>query len=338
MNATIPESLRAFLSGLVDYAGLFPPARLDLAVALRNHLNHRHGDDAWMLGRFIVPAGRLTELPPLLPSSGEGARPLRLSVLVGGGADIGSAADTLAADLRRVQNLVDEHGDRVTVEALETRLPETVAQSADPDQTARAVDAILERVGGAGLAALDLAVESPGPAAFAKRDAPAIAELGAARRAGLPPQVDRLAYKLRCGGVDAEAVPDLRRVAAVLTACRDRGVAFKATAGLHHPLRGPAPELPVVMHGFVNLFGAGFLAHGAGLDDSDVAACLDERAPAAFVFDEGGFAWRDRRVDTATVQRLRREALLGFGSCSFDQPREELRALGLLPGLFPPAF
>jgi hypothetical protein len=84
------------------------------------------------------------------------------------------------------------------------------------------------------------------------------------------------------------------------------------------------------MHGFLNLFAAGLLVYGAAADEETAAACLAENDPGAFEADDAGFGWRGRRVATAEIARLRREKLLGFGSCSFDEPRDDLRALGLL--------
>jgi hypothetical protein len=55
------DSMRALLSRLIDYAGLFPPAKLDMATTISNYARYREGDDAWMLGRLIVPASRLDE-------------------------------------------------------------------------------------------------------------------------------------------------------------------------------------------------------------------------------------------------------------------------------------
>ena len=58
------------MHGLIDYAGLFPPASLDLAAAVRNFTWYRLGDDNWMLGRFIVPASRLQDV-----AAGRGLQP-----------------------------------------------------------------------------------------------------------------------------------------------------------------------------------------------------------------------------------------------------------------------
>jgi len=58
------EALRALLAGAIDYAGLFPPAGLDMPEAARNYANYRSGPHAWALGRFIVPSARLNEVDP----------------------------------------------------------------------------------------------------------------------------------------------------------------------------------------------------------------------------------------------------------------------------------
>ena len=55
------RSLQTLLAGAIDYAGLFPPAKLDMDTAVKNYAAYRRGHRAWALGRFIVPAGWLTE-------------------------------------------------------------------------------------------------------------------------------------------------------------------------------------------------------------------------------------------------------------------------------------
>jgi len=115
-----------------------------------------------------------------------------------------------------------------------------------------------------------------------------------------------------------------------------RRVPFKATAGLHHPIRsmraltyaGDSPR--ATMHGFLNVFCAAALAwHGLG--EGTVSELLEETDPAALEFDEAGFAWKGHRLDTSQIQTARREFAHSFGSCSFEEPVADLRELGLLP-------
>lgn len=63
------EALRELLRGLIDHAGLFPPASLDLPEAVDNYRAYRSGPHAWMLGHFVIPAARVAEAPVDLPLS-----------------------------------------------------------------------------------------------------------------------------------------------------------------------------------------------------------------------------------------------------------------------------
>jgi hypothetical protein len=118
--------------------------------------------------------------------------------------------------------------------------------------------------------------------------------------------------KVRCGG---ESVPSVGELAEFTRACREAGVAFKATAGLHHAVRTDSE------HGFLNLLAA--VVFG---DEEEALAEADENA---FRLDEERFGWRDReaRVDELVAAR---ERLSGIGSCSFSEPVEELERLRML--------
>ena len=125
----------------------------------------------------------------------------------------------------------------------------------------------------------------------------------------------RAGAKIRCGGT---TLPSVEEVAAFVAACRDAGVPFKATAGLHHPIRSGD------RHGFLNLLAAAVFA------DGDLEAILAEEDPSAFTLDEGGFGVHDHRADADTIAAARAELFIAYGSCSFDEPTGDLIALGLL--------
>jgi hypothetical protein len=127
-----------------------------------------------------------------------------------------------------------------------------------------------------------------------------------------------IGFKLRCGGTTA--TPPADRVAFTITACRDAGVPLKFTAGLHQPLRHGA------VHGFVNVFVAAALASARGLDEERVRAVIEDDDAASFAFDDDRLRWRDLSATTEEVAAARR-LVVGFGSCSFDEPREGLRSL-----------
>jgi hypothetical protein len=138
--------------------------------------------------------------------------------------------------------------------------------------------------------------------------------------------------KLRTGGVRAEAIPSVGDVAAFIVACAERRLPFKATAGLHHPVRAAFPltyeaDPPrAVMHGFLNVFlAAAFAWHG----DRDIEPVLAETDPGAFRFDDRA-QWLGRSLHTDQVREARLQFAHSFGSCSFDEPVRDLQSLGLL--------
>lgn len=128
--------------------------------------------------------------------------------------------------------------------------------------------------------------------------------------------------KLRCGN---EVFPSVEAVAAFVAACRDAGVPFKATAGLHHALRRPP------RHGFLNLLAAAVFAHADGLPEEELVPLLAEQDPAAFAVDAGGLAVHRRRAGGAAIAAARTDLFTAYGSCSFSEPVEDLTALGVLP-------
>jgi hypothetical protein len=289
------RSLRALLAGAIDYAGLFPPASLAMSDAVAEYAAHLAADDAWALGRFVVPAGRLEELAAAgraVPAPNE---PWRLSVLVG---------DDLAEDGARAGSFA-ARSTRFLVDAVEGR----AATAEEVLRVGRSLPAAPERY-----------VEIP-----------------------LTPDVDRLvdavraagtSAKIRTGGVIPSAFPAAAEVGAFLRSCRAAGIAFKATAGLHHPIRAEYPltyesgSAVCTMYGFINVLVASALAWQRE-DDSIVVGALTERDHAAFRFGDSAVTWRAYSVGVESIESSRRHFVRAIGSCSFREPLEGIAALGL---------
>ncbi len=290
------NALRALLGGIVDYAGLFPPAALDMASAVRNYASYLAERDAWMLGRFVIPVARLGELdriPGGLPSAPE--RAWRLAAL--GGASI-------EADVERARAFNAEHR-RAIIDVLEVK-----ATSVEE------IDRIAMAVG----SDFTTFVELPSAADLAPL-------LAAIKRRGL-------SAKIRTGGVVADVFPSAELVARFIRACLRAGVAFKATAGLHHPVRASyrltydAGGPTGMMFGYLNVFLAAALM-ASGLNDDDAIRLLDERDPDAFDLRAGTVGWRGRVITVDDARRVREHVAVSFGSCSFREPVDELKALAL---------
>ncbi|HEY4218327.1 MAG TPA: hypothetical protein VGM67_14395 [Gemmatimonadaceae bacterium] len=291
-------ALRALLAGIVDYAGLFPPAALDMPTAVRNYASYCAEDAAWMLGRFVVPIARLDEFAAAREKIGDDQPEWRLTGIAG--ADV-------AADLVRVREFNRAHGGQSSIDSIEAKLG--------------TVDAIRAAAAESAADACSLFAEiplEPDPAPLVQ----AIKAVG-------------ISAKLRTGGVTPEAIPSPAFVGRALRRCVDAGVRFKATAGLHHPLRAEHPltydtGAPVgVMYGYLNVFLSAAFMH-EGMSDSDAERLLDERSVAAIQVSDSGIAWERFRLSTDQVRHIRSELAVSFGSCSFREPVDELRDLALL--------
>lgn len=296
------KAIDALLAGLVDYAGLFPPASEDMRPALESYASYLESSDRTALGRFIVPLRRLKELEDegegILPL-GPDSEPWRLSVLV---------ADDVHAAGEEMLKFNCHHW------------------SGSPD----------------GHAVIDVA----------ELKASTVAEIES-QRAELPrfftpyfeipikgdvsPLVKALAgvgsrAKIRTGGVTPEAFPPAEEIIDFITVCRREGVPFKATAGLHHPIRGSyrltyEPDSPTgKMYGFLNMFLAAALVY-AGESEKTALAALEEEDPSAFSFPDDATVWRGKRIGAEQIQASRAEFAISFGSCSFREPVDELESL-----------
>jgi len=301
------SAIRALLTQSIDYAGLFPPAGLDMPTAVENYARYRTGPDAWALGRFVVPVSRLPDLEAALAGpfqENPKAQPWPLALLAG---------TDLPGDLETIAELTRRHSNP----GAPLVLADTIEVKAS---SVHGIEDIMHRTPRTLQAYIEVPIE---------RD-PHDLLLALQRLGGRA--------KVRTGGVTREAFPATSHLIRFLRGCVQAGVAFKATAGLHHPLRAEyrlsyAPDSPTgVMFGFLNLFLAtAFLR--AGMAEADAARLLEEESSEAFQIDEGGIAWEGHRLQLDGLRSARRFGVVSFGSCSFTEPIGDLEALHLLgPG------
>ncbi|HZO94337.1 MAG TPA: hypothetical protein VFB22_11300 [Candidatus Baltobacteraceae bacterium] len=302
---------RALLDHLIDDASLFPPRGLPMRAALRHHARHSESAYPWIGGRFVLPASRADEFA----TTRADGDPIALSVILDA-ATRGAKGDVVRADLHRVERLRVLPG--VSVESLELRLPGGL----DAAGLERAVAAVTTSFGGSEIA---LWIEGDYDAGW--RLAPdETMSLLAQTRSAAPAQLT-LGAKVRCGGARPGSTPPAEDLASFVVAAQAAGVPWKATAGLHHPVRTVRGGTP--MHGFLNLFVAGTLLHAGALEPARVAAVLAETDARAFVVDPMHVGWRDARVDAEAIAAARAHCV-SYGSCSFDEPVNDLRELGIL--------
>ena len=292
------ESVKALMAALIDYAGLFPPAELGMRKAVENYAGYVTGSDSASLGKFILPVERVAEFEQsggdLFPQA-RGAAPWLISILVKG---------YLPSALSAIRDFDSRHGVARGGGAKVTTIEVPLACLPDFSRAEiQNYSAYVEVAASDDVATLLSQLESAGVNA-----------------------------KLRTGGVVETAFPSTYHVIRFLRTCCDIGIAFKATAALHHPVRAEfpltyKPDSPRgTMFGFLNVFlAAAFVWNG--VDDSTAAKILDETDPSAFAFDESAARWRDQSLSVNRIAAARRSFAHSFGSCSFREPVDELNLL-----------
>ena len=299
-------SLETLLAKSIDYAGMFPPCSLALEAALQNQAQYVRSPDAWMLNTFVLPIEQFDAAKQLL-SQFDPAHPLRVAALGLKTANADAfleALDEVDAAIRSFSSNVD----LVAMSHLEMFLPHDVDLALLKE--ARSI------VG-------DLPVFWEAPPDIAEQTAALLSEHNSDEDA------PTFGYKLRTGGVTADAFPTSAQIANALVTPATHQLLIKFTAGLHHPLRQFRDEVKTKMHGFLNVLGAAVLAAEHRWDAKQAATMLEDENATSFSFGEDFFAWREWKIDVERL-RYRRKFVASFGSCSVDEPRDDLRALGFL--------
>lgn len=291
-------SLRVALEGIIDYAGLFPPAALELSPAVHEFTAHLAGPEAFLVNRFVCPCARLASLADLLASSA--------SVPSFGVTAIGSTpvsaegfADAVATDAQAIADFDRRMGGIVGVEAYETKLQ----PSALGDQF-RALRPLHE---------LDIYLEWPWNDELTDT-LHALSET-------------QYMAKGRTGGVQPGSHPSAEKLADFLAECLELDLPFKLTAGLHHPFPTADRVTGDTMHGFLNVLCALALAEDNEMSRPEMANVL--RSPReAVLFSPEGLEWGDFFAEADTLEAMR-SLFQGFGSCSVDEPLADLNRFGL---------
>ncbi|MFI5695698.1 hypothetical protein ACIA58_27855 [Kribbella sp. NPDC051586] len=280
--STVPALFRH----LVDDAAMFPPGNLPMAEAVSAHQAHLSSPYAELVGPFVCTDQDLMDVAAEAVRSGAG--PLRVSVVISGG----------AGGIEPAVRWGDRSKD-VEVTAVEVRLRDEDDLSRNALRVVRACDDCFDE---------ETAYVEIGLQGAWERALDVVADAG-------------YAAKLRTGGLDASLFPSADQVASFVIACLDREVPFKCTAGLHNAVRHTAEGSGFEHHGFLNVL----LATRASLDGAshdELVHLLDSR-------DGSELAGQARGLTEDQAAGVRRW-FTSFGSCSIDEPRQDLTTLGLM--------
>jgi hypothetical protein len=266
-----------------------------MADAVRQYDLYRRSPDRWMLGRFVVAATRLQELGLAIDMGGVAitARdPWYLSVVMGA---------HVPAELALIAAFQAEREPRgVLADSIEYKVSSVGQVRTLGEQIPHLFRRYFE-------------VPQVGPYDDLVG---AIAQVGAFA-------------KVRTGGTTPDLFPAAADLTTFLLAAVKRDVPFKATAGLHHPFRGSYPltyapdAVRQVMYGFVNLLVATAELMRGG-EGETAQAILEEGEHTAFARDNDAVTWRGERYAAADLAAAHQRFFVGFGSCSFREPIDEL--------------
>jgi hypothetical protein len=297
------------LPSIIDYAGLFPPAGLDMRAAVANYAAYRAGRHAWMLGRFIVPVDRLGEFESVVRAIAPADAAWRLSVLVGASIESDLAA---IADFNRRNAPARSGAESGSIGCPRCNIDTIELKATRPDEITQPMRLVPHKL----IAYIEVPISADESLLRAVRSAGARA-------------------KIRTGGVVPDAIPTCADLAGFLARAATVGVPLKATAGLHHPIRSVqrltyADDSPrTMMHGFLNVFLAAAGVR-AGMNANEAENLLEETSPTALQFDDHAASWRHHRWTRDHLQATRREFAISFGSCSFQEPIDDLKSMKLL--------
>lgn len=295
----LKESIRVLLAEIVDYAGLFPPALLSMPEAVINYAAYKNSNYDWMLGRFVVPVSRLDEFAASAEDFfSRGVESWRLSVL---------ASENIYETVRQIEDFNARYAPHVICDALEVKADSNL---------------LIEKASEALPPNLTTYFEIP-----LSEDLPDLISTLA---------VNRQRAKIRTGGIVKTAFPGVKQITRFMRLSLAANVPFKATAGLHHPLRCrraltyERDAATGVMNGFLNVFlAAGFLRQG--VKSGMVEELLQDEEAENFKFDETGVCWRQEYfLSVVELKILREKGIISFGSCSFNEPLEDLEEIEIL--------
>lgn len=294
------STFNQLLNQIVDYAGLFPPAGLDLNTVVQNYDRYRQGPANWMLARIIIPAARLSEFSAAATFR-NGDSPWPISALVPGL----DAPDE--GFVKAIQAIVEfnESQENAVVDAIEVKCPQIDYVAKIVEQVPSSIRPFLELPHHLDPSELIATIKESGQA-FAK---------------------------IRTGGVTEDLIPPCDQVARFIHACGQQQVGFKATAGLHHPIRSEfsltyeADSPRGTMHGFLNVFVASMFAF-SGADQATIEGILKSTTIEDFVISENQIQYAGHAVSGSQIETLRKTKAISFGSCSFEEPVSDLRSLG----------
>jgi hypothetical protein len=329
----LKTSLRPFLSHIVDYAGLYPPSELPLQEAFRKYLSHIEQKEAWMLSKFVVGTGLLRDLITLIDAEPESPSPFKITLVGAASNDLDSFKKVIDNTVSAIKNALASTEKKIRVSTLEIKVPLACLKEENSSDLQAAIKYAVQSMAKSETLPYQIFFEVPG-FEFDIDNAKVLIKGIHTHNEWLESNEKEnycfSGFKIRCGGVEAFQFPPSDYLAEAITFSRENAVPLKFTAGLHHPVRHFNDSVQTKMHGFLNVFGASLLSYSKKLSATELLEILNDENASNFSFDETEFSWKGQSVSFEELHMLRDLSVTSFGSCSFDEPVEDLQKLNLI--------
>lgn len=318
------SGLKYFMTGIIDYAGMYPPAKLAFEQAFTNFLAYQQVDDHWMMNRFVFPIQQAHQLITFAEQLSLSKKPIKLSVLPVYKDRANEFIQQFHSDYQILSDVIKKNELNLDITLFEFKLPEEL-KNASQSLVYPFFNSFLSVFDSKTLKKTSVYVE------MCKLDRDWQYSMDRfTNLLAFYPTRNTFGFKLRCGGITSESFPEVSMVAGAIFMCREKGLSMKFTAGLHHPLSHFNSSLNTRMYGFFNVLGAAVLSHTHLLSTKELEELIIEERIDQFSFADQGMKWRDYVVNTEQIKQARDQFCIGYGSCSFDEPRQDLRSLQLL--------
>ena len=296
-----------FLSKLIDYAGIFPPANLKLPLALSNYRSYMQSTHHWIISKFIISSTDLRKISIKDINQFNSQNLLNLSIIT----------KNFNKDYNIINTFLREFSNNVKFSCLETQISNINNFN---NQMIEINDLIKKNK-------LNISLFFELLSKNWKDDIPFV--IDNISRFNKTYETN-FGFKLRCGGIKKSSFPAPTYISTVLLQSIKKNVPMKFTAGLHHPYIYNDSQINTKMYGFFNVFLSGMFAKKYDLNENDIIKILIDENKNHFQFKENKIKWKSYYITTDEILDYRLKNFISFGSCSFDEPCEDLKENGIL--------
>ncbi|WGL61045.1 hypothetical protein QEJ31_05480 [Pigmentibacter sp. JX0631] len=321
------QSLNIFMHELLDYAGLFPPAKLTLQESLLNYSSYtKHIQKNW-LGKFILPSNKIAECIEIMLNQKifkSNNASLKFSIILNSCEKINDYSGIIDSDLKLIDQFESACKNKISIDSIEFFPPKEVFQPNNLSLFKNMLSLVDNKLCNAKKIKYKY-LEIP----FSENINEYIEFIS---DFNLNQKEIKFCIKLRTGGVTPQQIPSAFHIAQAIRLSAEKQIPIKATAGLHVPVPNDNPEVGARLHGFFNIFSCLLLCYKKLLTISEMENILENYSYSDFKFTEDGFTVGNKFLANAEMTHLRNSFIKSFGTCSFLEPIEHLHENNFLEG------